>query len=585
MSEHLGSTTAAVNDPQIGTASKIASVEEISMNVILQLIQKNREEDQLERSRTQADIADLKSALSSLRNPSPMSSHDSPIINRGPTNRRTSMFFGSPILNSVENISKPTVQVLQHDIVYDTELKVSSLAGLQYLSKQRQILSTKYPNHQISLARMVSYNLRQHVLAAYNHLWYKDSDITGSESQEILMDWLSLCNAEVQAILVEAARPRTREMCARELILFLGKDIPQSPPVNPDNFSKLFYGPMVKSLTDLQQSCSLLSADTSPYSNNISKIPVPGYGTKDSPGQIQIWAISLGSQKDSILNWLGKDVLVKQKNLESAVKYIRSKFLEGRQHSELRQDFDAKLTPIRYDDLRSTQGESYTRQQTPPSVRQSFPPNDSSRFRQQSQSSHDPAKHRQHLSRSTLNNLDFPTADPNFDDLTSFNDDYDDDMTHMYADASEDTIPTTTVPPHVDNSSNDHSNDDNLCALASTDTRNHVRQAIASTYQGYCSELFVLGTCPRKQSGCPFDHSAAALERCIRSFTLLSKRELHLHGQLPAWSQNIKDPITHTRGASTSNHPDGPPTFNRNRDQRTLERNPGSFPHSRPYNK
>ena len=132
-------------------------------------------------------------------------------------------------------------------------------------------------------------------------------------------DWLSLSNSEVQAILVEAARLRTREMCARELILFLGKDIPQSPPINPDNFSKLFYGPMVKSLTDLQQLCSLLSADTSPYSNNISKIPVPGYGTKDRPGQVQIWVISLGSQKDSILNWLGKDVLVKQKNLESAV--------------------------------------------------------------------------------------------------------------------------------------------------------------------------------------------------------------------------------------------------------------------------
>ena len=63
MSEHLRSTTAAVNDPQIGTAPRIASVEETSMNVILQLIQKNREEDQLERSRTQADIADLKSVI------------------------------------------------------------------------------------------------------------------------------------------------------------------------------------------------------------------------------------------------------------------------------------------------------------------------------------------------------------------------------------------------------------------------------------------------------------------------------------------------------------------------------------------
>ena len=103
---------------------------------------------------------------------------------------------------------------------------------------------------------------------------------------------------------------------------------------------------MVKSLTDLKHLCSLLSADTSPYSNTISKIPVPGYGTKDSPGQIQIWAISLGSQKDSILNWVGRDVLVRQKNLESAVKYIRSKFMEGRHHSELRQHFNAKLTPI-----------------------------------------------------------------------------------------------------------------------------------------------------------------------------------------------------------------------------------------------
>ena len=596
MSEHLGSITAADNDRHIGAEPRIVSIEETSMNVIIQLIQKNREEDQLERSRTQADIADLKSALSSLHNPSPMSSHDSPIINRGPTNRRTSMFFGSPILNSAENTCKPTVQVLQHDIVYDTELKVSSLAGLQYLSKQRQILSTKYPNHQISLARMVSYNLRQHVLAAYNHLWYKDSDITGSESQEILVeDWLSLSNAEVQAILVEAARPRTREMCARELILFLGKDIPQSPPVNPDNFSKLFYGPMVKSLTDLQQLCSLLSADTSPYSNNMSKIPVPGYGTKDSPGQIQIWVISLGSQKDSILNWLGKDVLVRQKNLESAVKYIRSKFMEGRHHSELRQDFDAKLTPIRYDDLRSTQGESYNRQQTPTSIRQPFTSNDSSKFRHQSQSLHDPAKYRQQLSRSTLNNMDFPTADAHLDHSFPFDDDNDDDMTHMYADASEDPIALNNIPSNMDSSFNsttnipnnpfdDQSTNDDLGALTLTDTRNNVRQAIAATYQGYCSELFVLGVCPRKQSGCPFDHSAQALERCIRSFTLLSKRELHLHGQLPPWSQNTKD-TTHTRATSSSNQPDGPPTFNRTRDQHTLARNPVSFPQSRPYNK
>ena len=66
MSEYLGSITTADDDRQIGTEPRIVSVEESSMNEIIQLIQKEREEDQLERFRTQTDIADLKSALSSL---------------------------------------------------------------------------------------------------------------------------------------------------------------------------------------------------------------------------------------------------------------------------------------------------------------------------------------------------------------------------------------------------------------------------------------------------------------------------------------------------------------------------------------
>ena len=91
------------------------------------------------------------------------------------------------------------------------------------------------------------------------------------------------------------------------------------------------------------------------------------------------------------------------------------------------------------------------------------------------------------------------------------------------------------------NSFDDQSTNDDLCALTSTYTRNNVRQATAATYQGYRSELLALGMCLRKQSGCPFDHSAPALERCIRSFTPLSKRELHLHRQLPPWFKNTKD--------------------------------------------
>ena len=64
------------------------------------------------------------------------------------------------------------------------------------------------------------------------------------------------------------------------------------------------------------------------------------------------------------------------------------------------------------------------------------------------------------------------------------------------------------------------------------------RSAIAATYRGFCSELFVFGTCHRRDSGCPLDHSSAGQERCIQSFYLLPKRELTLHSKLPPWAPN-----------------------------------------------
>ena len=38
-----------------------------------------------------------------------------------------------------------------------------------------------------------------------------------------------------------------------------------------------------------------------------SLMPSETYGTKDSPGHIALWIISLGHQKDAVLQWLGKD--------------------------------------------------------------------------------------------------------------------------------------------------------------------------------------------------------------------------------------------------------------------------------------
>ena len=54
--------------------------------------------------------------------------------------------------------------------------------------------------------------------------------ITRIEAKELMVeDWLTLNNSTVHQILPVAAR--TKEDYARELILFLGEGIPQSPPV------------------------------------------------------------------------------------------------------------------------------------------------------------------------------------------------------------------------------------------------------------------------------------------------------------------------------------------------------------------
>ena len=201
------------------------------------------------------EVSDLKTSLIQL---SAASSPDSTSYRQNITPKKSSFFFGTPDIES-----RPPIQVLQTDIVYEKELKVSSLEGMQYLAKQLQILSSKYPGRDLKLSHMVSYSLRPHVVAAWNSYCHQEAVITGLEPEEILVEnWLSLSNETVQAILIEAARPRTRELYSRDLVLFLGKGIPQSPPMSTDNFSKIFYAPLMKSLNDLSQLHDLLSEET-----------------------------------------------------------------------------------------------------------------------------------------------------------------------------------------------------------------------------------------------------------------------------------------------------------------------------------
>ena len=185
-------------------------------------------------------------------------------------------------------------------------------------------------------------------------------------------DWLSLSNDEVHSIFIESARPRTRELYSKELIMFLARGIPQDIHMSTDNFSKMSYVPLMKSLNNMLNLHDLLSQETSNHSNNTSKMPTTSYGTKESPGHIQLWIISVDNHKDAVLQWLGKDELMKHKTVESAVKYIRSKLMEARTQSEARQDLDAKLTPIRYEEVIHTQAESYQRRQINQPTRQPF---------------------------------------------------------------------------------------------------------------------------------------------------------------------------------------------------------------------
>ena len=100
------------------------------------------------------------------------------ITSRYEVNRRSSISFGSPLRSPA---NQAQIQVLQADIVYNRELKVCSLEGLQYLTKQLQLLSSKYPVREIKTAHMVSFSLRA---------WYCCLEflITGIEAKELMVE-------------------------------------------------------------------------------------------------------------------------------------------------------------------------------------------------------------------------------------------------------------------------------------------------------------------------------------------------------------------------------------------------------------
>ena len=157
---------------------------------------------------------------------------------------------------------KPQIAFIQSQVVYDVELKVSSLSGLRFYSSE------------ILISHMVSFPLQQNVFATYNSRRYDQFIRNGEEREELICEkWLTFDNKLVLEILVEACRPRTREQCSKEFIMFLSIAIPQKFKVNADNFSRDFYEPMMKSLHDLDHLSVLFMKDSSIRTQNKATVP------------------------------------------------------------------------------------------------------------------------------------------------------------------------------------------------------------------------------------------------------------------------------------------------------------------------
>ena len=114
-------------------------------------------------------------------------------------------------------------------------------------------------------------------------------------------DWLSQIILDVPEIPVVAARPRTKELYSKKIVTFLGKGISRTPSISTDNFLSSFYARLMRSLKDLLY-LYLMSQETSNHSVNVSEIPAPGFGTRDSPDQIALWLSSLGTLKTPSFN-------------------------------------------------------------------------------------------------------------------------------------------------------------------------------------------------------------------------------------------------------------------------------------------
>ena len=125
------------------------NLSDVKSDILMGMLVKFQDSVELQQSKTTHEMAEMKIELCSIRSPPSFSQHNRTTFpDCQADNRRKSMFLGSPLSNNSDQSTdhvKPQIAFIQSQVVYDVELKVSSLSGLRFLFQQQQRLATKYP--------------------------------------------------------------------------------------------------------------------------------------------------------------------------------------------------------------------------------------------------------------------------------------------------------------------------------------------------------------------------------------------------------------------------------------------------------
>jgi hypothetical protein len=476
------------------------------------------------------------------------------------------------------------ITVVQTEIIYnaDTRLKFISTTNpfesLIYLTNLMIKYRSQYEDRVIKTSRLLSPGkLIDSIVSKYNNYLQRQSVYTRAKYLPISSEeFLSLSNAKVIEVFVEAIRPASAKEYSTFLVNYLQSQMPQKPPCTMDTFSEFFYTPLTKSLNDLSRIHAVFSQESGLLAQdqiNQGKRPDEGYGKKYKEGELQLWLISLGVQQFAVENILGgRDSLKAYNNLDKGITFIEETLCALNIECEETKQTRERFTRPDFSHLvRSPAGESHNRN---PHLGSRLP---------QSQFPHNSSQHTSQYSK--LSALDSSSPYHNEDSDTTMQqqahqDDGRDTELHYQElrrariseleqePFREDPDPSSHPVAH-EQSDRDHAEEDNdEFGALSPGQQSQYKFSLRNILQDYCSIKLQHGAC--NIENCKYSHGARELALCQESLTLLAKGDLSEHHRKFSSSGNSSLRILQRPDSHVVFHPDPTPpvsqrnNFNRN---------------------